>query len=926
MRRPSQLSFLFHALFFLSGGAGLGYQIVWTKMFATGLGHEFPALLAIVCGFMGGMGLGAWSLDKAIAQSPRPGRWYGLLEILIGGWGLLSAALIPFINESASHIIGLEPSAARHWTVAFFLPFIAILPATAAMGATLPAIERLVSPLKTDGRCVGALYAANTFGAVAGTLLSAFVIMPALGLRQTVCLLAVVNLLCGVIVLFLNRHLMNLEVGRVSPSAPQLRRRTTNGALGETPPASGDARPMRDVRIPSPCPLPAERGEGGRSPEEGHMGGEPARMLPPSANCISKRRINLTVFLTGLLGIGYETVGVRMLSQILENTIYTFAAVLAVFLLGTAVGAALFQRVGRVRPFHPLLTDLLGGLSASCVVGMLILAQAQPIYDACRAILGDSLPAVLAAEMTVAAAVFALPTFFMGAIFSQLVQTARQPAGGVGQAAAFNTFGSALAPAFFGVLLLPALGSKWTLVLISLGYLVLAPKPAGWRRGLLAAPILLTFTLPTRLQIIQMPPGGRLVEYREGVMASVAVIEEATGHRTLRVNNRFQMGGTAAAAAEYRHAHIPLLLHPAPKRALILGLGTGITFGAAGKHPDLQSDGVELVPEVVDVMPQFEPYNFSPARHPRLKLHVADARRFVRAVETRYDVIVADLFHPARDGAGSLYTVEHFRTVRRRLEPGGLFCQWLPLHQLDENMLRIIVRSFLEVFPEAQAWLLHFNADIPVLGLIGPMASPRYSDHWVEKRLDEPEFERQLKQLALADSLRLFGLFLAGPQTLRDLASGAPLNTDDRTHVTFGAPRFVYQKNATSYGRLLTLLNRGVANPRETLGLGPGVEADRFAARLTNYMKARNVYLNGLVEETEGRSVTAIDAYVESAKLSEDFTSGYAQCLTIASLQAKANPAAARALLQRLVEAQPSRPVARQLLQRLSEKGAGTDP
>src|SRR5438034_94509 len=101
-------------------------------------------------------------------------------------------------------------------------------------------------------------------------------------------------------------------------------------------------------------------------------------------------------------------------------------------------------------------------------------------------------------------------------------------------------------------------------------------------------------------------------------------------------------------------------------------------------------------------MPSFAPHNFSPERQPALKMFVADARRFVRATSAQYDVIVADLFHPARDGAGSLYTLEHFRAIRQRLASGGLFCQWLPLHQLDENMLRIIVRTFLEIFPRSE--------------------------------------------------------------------------------------------------------------------------------------------------------------------------------------------------------------------------------
>ncbi|PYL00219.1 MAG: hypothetical protein DME19_05815 [Verrucomicrobia bacterium] len=156
---------LFCALFFFSGGAGLAYQMAWSRMFATGLGHEMPAVLAIVFAFMGGMAIGAWALDGLLSRSRRPACWYGWLEILIGLWGLLSTALIPLANQSALRLIGLEPSGLHQWSVAFAIPFLTLLPATAAMGATLPAVERVVAPLVAGGRCVGGLYAANTLGA-----------------------------------------------------------------------------------------------------------------------------------------------------------------------------------------------------------------------------------------------------------------------------------------------------------------------------------------------------------------------------------------------------------------------------------------------------------------------------------------------------------------------------------------------------------------------------------------------------------------------------------------------------------------------------------------------------------------------------------------------------------------------------------------
>ena len=209
--------------------------------------------------------------------------------------------------------------------------------------------------------------------------------------------------------------------------------------------------------------------------------------------------------------------------------------------------------------------------------------------------------------------------------------------------------------------------------------------------------------------------------YREGVSDSVAVVETAVGHRTLRLNNRFTMGGTASANAERRQAHLPLLLHSGPKRALFLGSGTGITAAAAAAHPGLEVESVELVPDVVRLMPEFAPENY--AEPGRLRQYVADARRFIRLTPNRYDVIVADLFHPARDGAGALYTREHFHAIRRRIAPGGVFCQWVSLYQVDLETLGLITASVKDAFPCVRAFLLRPTVDTPAVGLIATMES-----------------------------------------------------------------------------------------------------------------------------------------------------------------------------------------------------------
>lgn len=867
------------ALLFLSGFGALGAQIAWAKLFANGLGHEMPSVLALVAAVMGGMALGAGALDAPLARARAPGSWYGGLEAAIALWGCASVLLIPLGNDVAAWLIGVEASPARHWFVAFVLPFLTLLPATAAMGATLPAMDRWLAPLTPGGRCLGALYAANTLGAVCGALAAAFVVLPALGLTRSVALFAQANLVCGVAAWLL--AVREREREHAPPDAPS-----------QTNPRTA-------------------------LPDQGAAG---------VTGALSKNRVCVTIFLTGLLAMGFETLGVRLLSQVLENTIYTYAVTLAVFLGTSALGAAAYQRWWRLAPTAKLVGTLLAATVGACALAGLALAGAHEIYRASRGVFGSGIAGGIVAEIATAAVVIAPPSFLMGAICAGLLQSARAPAGGVGRALAWNTVGAALSPGLFGVLLLPWLGGKLAWALLALGYFALAlsfaPKRAVWAGAVFLAWI----NWPADLRLLRLEEGERVRAFRAGVMASVAVIEDAAGERTLRVNNRFQMGGTAAAAREHLQAHLPLLLHPSPRRALFLGTGTGITLGAATVHPELQCDGVELLPEAVELMPEFEPHNFGAARLPQVRMRVADARRFVRARAERYDVIVADLFHPGRDGAGTLYTVEHFRALRERLSPGGLACQWLPLHQLDLRLLRIIARSFLAAFPDAQAWWLDWNADTPVLGLIGGVGSDasahgtnRRGPLWVEDRRGRaPALDAELRRLALSDSVRLFGRLAADNPTLRRFAADAPLNTDDHPRVMFEAPR-MEQGRALNLGRLAELLARWrECNGSSALGLDP--DADSFAERVARFRRARDEFVLGQIADWQGDRDGAIEHYVGSAELSGDFTAGYAQCLTWAAMQARSRPEAARALLHRLVAAQPERRAARELLERLEER------
>jgi spermidine synthase len=286
---------------------------------------------------------------------------------------------------------------------------------------------------------------------------------------------------------------------------------------------------------------------------------------------------------------------------------------------------------------------------------------------------------------------------------------------------------------------------------------------------------------------------------------------------------------------------MPLLLHPAPQRALFLGLGTGYTANAAAIDPRVQVTAVELLPEVIDASSLFMLRPAAPRAARPVDVVNADARRFVLAGDARYDVIVADLFHPARSGAASLYTVEHFRALRERLAPGGLFCQWLALHQMDLATLRSIVAAFLEVYPDGMAVLAANNLDTPVVGLIARpgQAHRRLADVQARVAGATPGLTSAFELARIDSAYAVLGAVLADASSLHAFARGAVPNSDDRPVVAQQAARVDYEPEAQPRERLAALLRAFEVPPAGVLERG-----DPAAARLAAYWRARARYID----------------------------------------------------------------------------------
>jgi spermidine synthase len=887
------------ALMALSGFAGLGYQMIWSAQFGVWLGHEIIAVLAVMAAFFGGLALGALLLGRRIGASARPAHWYAACEALVAVWGLLLIGLLNVANPWLAGLIGEQPSLWWHSTVAFVGPLVLLLPATCAMGATLPAmIGATAGTRERDGvrerardgagTVIGRLYAANTAGAVAGVLVAAFVLVPQLGLRKATLVCVVINVICAL------AAMLALPAG--APNAGSLDQ-NSSGARNTTP---------------------------------GTMLSRSASALAGRAT-IERRRLLPLLFATGLLGIGYEVVVVRVLSELAEDTVYTYAILLAVYLLGTAAGAAAYQRwlaprIATIRLGGPQIRSiLLIALCASMLGGALMLAQGAQAQALLGSWFGKGVAPSLLIEALLAMAGFAAPTVVMGALFSHLCVEAQTAGQDLGAALAANTIGAALAPLLFGMLLAPVAGARALLLAIAGAYLLLLPLPA-WRQraswlGALAT--LATLLLCPPLRFVDVPEGGRILDYRIGAMASVSVIEDADGVARMRINNRQQEGSSASYLTDARQAYLPLLLHPAPRSALFLGLGTGVTANAAAEDPRIAVDAVELLPEVIAASGLFRRTGVGTGKAESPHLIAADARRYVRASAKRYDVIVADLFHPARSGAGALYTTEHFAAIKTRLLPGGVVCQWLPLHQLDLASLRSIVRAFVLVYPDASALLATNSLETPVLGLIAHADGGAFSLPQLRTRLAAADGLERRRALRLDEPFAVLGSFIAGPRALTAFSAPAPANTDDRPVVTHLAPFATYAPEALPRERLLSLLAQLKLSPAELLGAdGAGVDdverrAERraFDARLAAYWRARDAFLalgSGVRPTPNPQEMLAqVGApLLDIVRASPDFRPAYDPLLQMALALAASDRPAARLLLRQLHNAQPARPEA----------------
>ncbi|MDP3542829.1 MAG: hypothetical protein Q8T11_10240, partial [Elusimicrobiota bacterium] len=271
--------------------------------------------------------------------------------------------------------------------------------------------------------------------------------------------------------------------------------------------------------------------------------------------------------------------------------------------------------------------------------------------------------------------------------------------------------------------------------------------------------------------------GSRRTLYsQDGLDATVAVIVDPHGFRTLHINAKADASNASDKSVQLMLAHMPLLLLPEARDAMIIGWGSGMTAGAALTHPLDRLDAYEISPEVVAASRFFDSENGRAAEDPRLTLMVEDARTALARAGRSYDVLISEPSNPWASGQANLFTAEFYARAAKRLRPGGLMTQWFHLYDMDTETFSLALRTFSSAFPSVSVWSLG-DGDVVFIGRDRPL---KPDPAGLDRRLKRPEVAAAMKGLGVASAQDLYGLLIFGERQTPLVAGAGGLHHDRR--------------------------------------------------------------------------------------------------------------------------------------------------
>lgn len=770
-KERSRARTIIFALFFTSGFTALVYEVLWMKELGLLFGNTSYAVATTLASFFLGLAAGGYVWGRRSSQAKNPLRSYAILEACVA-----ASALLYFLLLSGYRgIYGPLFETFKNWEgillmVKFALALGILFPPAFFMGGTLPMMsQHLVRSRGELGQTASALYAVNTLGAVLGSYMAGFHLPPLIGYSASYLSAVVLTIAVAVAALFLSRAVPEAAVPEVEAISA-------------------------DTEIP----------------------------LSPAA-------VHSLAFLSGFVTLSLQVLWTRMFAQVLQNSVYTFSAILVVFLFCLALGAWVASGLARFR-LNPRLVIL--GLA----LGSALAVSATPfIFNFVTGGLSEIGGGLgwyryIAQVFAATGLVIFLPCLLLGIILPYLIKVSEYfslgPGRTVGDLLAINTVGAILGALLAGFAFLDLFG-LWNSILIVGGLYLAAflflPGLPHRQRASPAIGLLLLLLLfhPGRLPLVHADPARKetVLQVWQGSGATVAVVRQENSLK-IKVNNFYAVGGTGALKWEEWQSHLPLLIHPKPRSVFYLGMGTGITAGAALSHPVERVVVTEIVPEVVEAArTHFGPYTNHLFEDRRAEVVAEDGRNYLLATDERFDVIVADLFMPWKAGTGTLYSLEHFAAAREKLNDVGIFVQWLPLYQISRTEFGVISKTMLQAFPQVTLWRGDFFSEGPIVALVGQTKAEKMDPRAIRERLRQagpeihdlplrhfiPEIDRFAPHSGAAAGTGRFLVYYCGNLTQAShLFDPYRVNSDDRPILEYRAPISQRQEASGSGGWFVT--------------------------------------------------------------------------------------------------------------------------
>ncbi|MCX7958481.1 MAG: fused MFS/spermidine synthase [Deltaproteobacteria bacterium] len=739
------MKYILYICFFLSGMAGLIYQVVWSKYFNLFLGATSYSTAILLSTFMGGLALGNHIFGKITDKYRNPLRLYSYLEFGIG----IACTLFPIYFDGLFNLYfalanGSIPNTLGNIILKIIFSVITILLPTTLMGGTLPVMSKfIIRQIRDVGAKVGLLYFLNTIGAILGTLIGGYFIIHTLGLDFSVQLFSFVNILIGIVTYYLSKNVK-------------------------------EDFSLTDVKT------------------------EESKTEENSEATYTESQVKIVLVMIGLSGfvsMVYEVVWTRMLALIIGSAVQSFAIMLFTFITGIAAGSYFIHKILNRRINHLLWFAVTELLIAITIIVVLPLYMRLPYYFN---IIGGSIPRMESmfafyeiAKIIVCFIAMFLPTFFIGMtlpLASHINTKSITKLGiGIGDTFSVNTLGNLLGSLVAGFLMLPLIGMensmKSGIVLnLIIGVLLFfasdirkASKITTVTASLIISVLLINyqfidkeyiqrgnFRLKSRYaktfeEFLKVKDHEKLIFFKEGKGSLVTVTQSPKGILSLRINGKPDASTGFDMPTQIWCGHIGVLLHPKPQDVFLLGMGSGVTGGVLSTHKEVKNiELLEISKEVIEAAELFKEANYNILNNKKVKIINADGREYLRLnPQKKYDIIISEPSNPWMAGVANLFTVQYFEEVKSHLKEDGLFVQWFQAYETNDKILNIMfntlgkVFEYAYVFAPAQLDLLIVGSDKPI----------KLNKERIIEKFSDPEFlstVRDKNALGIPDTIPEF--------------------------------------------------------------------------------------------------------------------------------------------------------------------------